>query len=220
MKYLSVIIAFLLTVHYSCGQKTKAYKPESKAVELNNQTIALIDYLEIPDSLRKAITLLDKATTIDSNYFLGYFNKIMFLVQLKQFDKAIATNNKLITLEPLAHDLYLQGGGLYEQVGDTVSSIKYFKKSLEICNAVLDTMNKLNRDFNLFKINQAVSLIMLNDSTTANKILNDLYESIPDEFEFENVEKEYIKSLINKTKTQLLDFFIKKNQVDVNATMF
>jgi len=206
MTTLKFITAFLLSTLYSCGQKPAKYKPDPVAVQLNNQAMTLVAYIENPDSSRKAISLLDKATTIDSNYFLGYSNKLMFFYQLKQFDKAILTNNKLIQLRPDAHDLYMTGGMLYEQIGDTVSSKTHFTKSFTICNAVLDTMNRKNRDFVMLTTNQAINLIMLNDSANANKILEDLYESQPNDPEFDNVEKKYIKSLMNKNKRDLIDF--------------
>jgi len=168
--------------------------------------MTLVAYIENSDSSKKALSLLDKATTIDSTYFLGYSNKLMFYYQLKQFDKAISTNNKLIQLRPNAHDLYMAGGIFYEKVGDTGSSKRYFNKSLTICNAVLDTMNRKNRDFVMLTTNQAINLIMLNDSAKANKVLKDLYESQPDDLEYDNVEKKYIQSLMNKSKKDLIDF--------------
>ena len=171
--------------------------------------MTLVAYLENADSSLKAISLLDKATTIDSNYFLGYYNKLIFYYQLKQFDKAILTNNKLLQLRPNAYDLYMTGGMLYEQIGDTVAAKTYFSKSLNICNSVLDTMNRQNRYFVTVRTNQAINLIMLNDSTKANKIFKDLYESLPEDLEFDNVEKKYIHFLMNKSKKEVIDFLKK-----------
>ena len=206
MTTLKFITAFLLITLYSCGQKPAKYKPDPAAVQLNNQAMTLVSYIDNADSSKKAISLLDEATSIDSNYFRGYSNKLMFYYQLKQFNKAILTNNKLIQLRPNAHDLYMTGGMFYEQVGDTASSKAYFNKSLTICNAVLDTMNRKNRDFVMVTTNQAIDLIMLNDSAKANKVLKDLYGSQPDDPQYDNVEKKYIQSLMNKSKRDLIDF--------------
>jgi tetratricopeptide (TPR) repeat protein len=207
MTTLKFITAFLLIALYSCGQKPAKLKSDPGAIQLNNQAMTLVAHIENPDSSRKALSLLDKATTIDSNYFLGYSNKLMFYYQLKQFDKAILTNNKLIQLRPNAHDLYMTGGMFYEQVGDTITSKVYFNKSLTICNTVLDTMNRKNRDyFVMYTTNQAINLIMLNDSAKANKVLKALYESLPDDPEYDNVDKKHIQSLMNKSKRDLIDF--------------
>jgi len=205
MTTLKFITAFLLITLYSCGQKPAKYKPDPAAVRLNNQAMTLIAYIDNPDSSRKAIYLLDKATEINSNYFLGHSNKLMFYYQLKQFNKAVLTNNKLIQLQPNAHDLYTRGGMLYEQIGDTASSKTYFTKSLTICNAILDTMNRKNRDFVMLTTNQAINLIMLGDSSKANKILKVLFDNQPDDPGFYSIEKKYIQSLMGKSKGNLFD---------------
>jgi len=206
MTTLKFITAFLLIALYSCGQKSTKYKPNPAAIQLNNQAMTLVTHIDNPDSSRKAISLLNKATTIDSNYVLGYSNKLMFYCQLKQFDKAILTINKIISLRPNNHYTYLIGGLLYEKVGDTVFSKTYFTKSLTLCNAILDTMNIKNRDYVFMTINQAINLKMLNDSTKANKILKDLYDNQPNNPEYDNAEKKYIQSIMNKSKKDLIDF--------------
>lgn len=167
--------------------------------------MTLVPFIDNADSSQKALKLLDQATTIDSNYFLGHQNKLMFYYQHKQFEKALLTNNKLIQLRPNAHDLYLRGGILSEQLGDTVNSKNFFIKGLAICNSVLDTMNKKNRDHVMLTTNKAIGLIMLGDIQKANSILKTLYANQPDNFEFDNVEKKYIHSLMDKNKSELLD---------------
>ncbi len=142
---------------------------------------------------------LDNATSIDSNYFLGHYNKLMFFNQLKEFDKAVLTIDKLIQLRPSAHDLYLTGGILYERIGDTISSKKYFEKSLTICNTVLDTMNKTNRDYEMLVGNKAVNLIMLGDEIKANELLKELHDSQTNE-----ELKKMTLSMMNKSKKELL----------------
>ncbi len=204
MKVLKTILPFLLLIFNSCRQKTLKSNPNQIAVQLNSQAMTLVAHLENSDSSMKAISLLDKATSIDSNYFVGYLNKLIFLLQMKQYDKAIVTNNKLIELRPLSHDLYLRSGMLYELIGDTISASQHFNKSLKIINVVLDTMNKNNKDFVMLTTNQAINLIMLEDSTKANMILKELYNAQPNDIEFGKVEKKYIQSLINKSKQELL----------------
>lgn len=205
MTIIKFITPFLLIALYSCGQNPIKHKVDPAAVQLNNRAMTLVLFIDNPDSSKKAISLLDKATLIDSNYFLGYSNKLLFYYQLKQFDKLIWTNNKLIQLRPLAHELYLRGGIFYEEIGDAESAKGYFNRSLKICNAVLDTMNTKNRDFVMLTTNKAINLIMLNDSAIANNILKVLNDNQPDDPKFENVEKKYIQSLMNKNKKDLLD---------------
>lgn len=162
--------------------------------------MTLVPFINNEDSARKAISLLDKATVIDSNYFLGHFNKLMFYNQLKQFDKAVLTVDKLIRLQPAAHDLYLTGGILHERLGDTIASRPYFEKSLAICNSVLDTMSTENRNYDMLVGNKAINLVMLGKQATANELLSRLYNSQTDE-----EQKKWTASLLNKNKKELLE---------------
>lgn len=205
MTTLKFIATFLLITLYACGQKPAKHKVDPAAVQLNNQAMTLVPYIDNADSSNKAISLLDNATEIDSSYFLGYSNKLMFYYQLKQFDKALLTNNKLIQLRPNAHDLYLRSGMLYTQLGDTTNAKTYFTKGLTICNSVLDTMTNTNRDYVMLTTNQAIALVMLGDTAKANKILKALYDNQPDDPNFDNVEKKYIQSQMGKSKSDLVD---------------
>jgi len=200
MTSIKFITAFLLIGFSSCSQNSVNHKVDPAAVELNNKAMKLVQFTDNPDSLRKAISLLDRATSIDSNYFLGHYNKLTFYNQLREFDKAIATINKLIQLKPSAHDLYLTGGLLCEKIGDTISSQKYFQKSLTICNSVLDTMSSKNQDYEMLVSNKAVNLVMLGDTAKANEILEKLYNSQSDE-----ERKKMTSSLMHKTKQELLE---------------
>lgn len=100
---------------------------------------------------------------MDSDYFLGYYNKLMFLSQLNDYDKAVSTVNKLIELRPNANDLYLTGGLLYEKKGDTARALQYFQKSLAICNSVLDTMSQTNRDYEMLSNNRKELIQMIDN---------------------------------------------------------
>lgn len=207
-----LLIAFSFVGLVSCGQSTLKHEVDPSAIKLNNQAMALVPFIDNPDSSQKAINLLDKATSIDTNYFLGYANKLMFYYQLHQFDKAILTNNKLIQLRPAAHDLYLRSGILYSQIGDTTNAKTYLTKSLTICNLVLDTMTKTNRDFVMLTTNQAIALIMLGDTAKANKILKVLNDNQPDDPDFDDVEKKYIQSLMNKSSKELIELLNRPNK--------
>ena len=200
MTTLKFITTFLLIALCSCGQNSTKHKVDPAAVELNNKAMTLVQSIDNPDSSTKAISLLDEATNIDSNYFLGYNNKLMFYYQLKQFDKAILTINKLIQLRPTAHDLYMMGGVLCERIGDTLSSKAYFQKSLAICNNVLDTINTKDRDHDMFLLNKAINLIMLGDEFEGNQLLKKLYDSQTDD-----ALKELTASFMNKSKKELLN---------------
>jgi len=204
MTSLKFITIFLSITLYSCGQSKTEKKADPTVTELSNKIIPLVNHLGNPDSCRKALLYLDSATTIDSNCFLCYYNKLMFLSSLKQFDKALLAINNCIRISPFAQDLYLTGGILYEKVGDTISSRKYFQKSLTICNKVLDTMSISNRDYEMLLTNKATNLIMLGDQQKASEVFKQLYDKQTDP----DLKNE-ISSMMKKNKKQLLDSYDK-----------
>jgi len=187
---------------YSCGQNHSYSKVDVNVARLSNKIIPLVNFLDNPDSCKKALLFLDSATAIDNGCFLCYYNKLMFLYSLKEYGKAVETLNECIRLNPSAQDLYLTGGILYERVGDTASAKEYFRKSLTICNNVLDTISTKNRDFDMLVGNKAINLIMLGDEVEANKILKTLYDTQRDE-----EMKKMTLSLMGKTKKELIEQF-------------
>ena len=200
MSTLKFITAFLLITLYSCGQNTAKEKVNPNVTILSNKIIPLVNYIDNPDSCKQALLCLDSATKIDNNCFQCYYNKLMFLYSLKQFDKAVETMNECLRIKPSAHDLYLTGGILYEKVGDTVSSKKYFEKSLTILNPVLDTMKVKDMNYEMLVCNKAINLIMLNDHKTGNNLL----QTIADRQQEPEL-KEMILSFTNKSKKELVE---------------
>ncbi len=155
----------------ACDQKSNKAKIDPAAVKLNYLAMDLYVY-QNNDSTSKAIKFLDSATGIDSNYFLGYYDKLMFLNQLKHYDEAIIAINNIIRLRPNANDFYLMGGIFCEKIGDTISSHNYFQNSLAICTEVLDTMNVKNRAYDMLVINKAINQIMLGQQKKGDSLLS------------------------------------------------
>ena len=200
MTTLKFITVFLLIAVYSCGQNTPKQKTDPKVTALTNKIIPLVNYLENADSCKQALLYLDSATNIDNKCYSCYYNKLMFLFSLKQFDKAVATMNECIRIKPTAHALYLTGGILYEKIGDTISSKKYIQKSLTILNQVLDTMKVQDLNYEMLVSNKAINLIMLGD----NKNGNDLLKAIADRQQDPEL-KEMTLSFMNKSKKELVE---------------
>ena len=197
---MKAFLLFLVSVTVLACKQNKKSKTNPSAISLNNQAISLVRYNDNPDSSKKAIAFLDSATAIDSNYFLAYQNKLGFYYRLNQLDKAIVAVNKMIQLSPSSHDLYLISGVLYSKTGDSMAAEKNFRRSLAITNAILDTMNSNNRNYEMLMMNKGFNLIMLNDSVKGNEVLQTLYNSQQDEGI-----KEMLLSAIGKTKEQLME---------------
>jgi tetratricopeptide (TPR) repeat protein len=212
MKNLKFTFIFLLISLCSCGQKLIKHKVDPAVVKLNDSAMALVRFVNI-DSTKKAIFFLDRATAIDSNYFMAYWNKLSLQSELKQYDKAILTVSNLIRLKPDEHEIYLIGGTLYEKMGDTISSKIYFQKSLTICTNVLDTMNIKNKDYNMLFMDEAINLIMLSNQTKGNQFLKQLYDRQTDSFF-----KELTATYMNKNKKEVLDLMSGDKHTDILLT--
>lgn len=220
MTRLKITLLFLLICFCSCSQNEVKHTINPTAVRLNRQIVPLFPYTDNPDSCVKALSYLDSATSIDSFCFLCYYNKLMFLIPLKKFKNAITAINECIRIKPRAHDLYLMGGMFYRKVSDTLNSNKYFRKSLMICNAVLDTMSKNNRDYYvMLTTNKAINLIMLGNEKKGNETLKNLYDSLPDDQEFGTAAREAILLWMNKNENQILENFFNPENAQSNGSI-
>lgn len=198
MRGTKIILIFTLFSLSASAQKEIQNKVDPAAVRLNNMAMEL--NIQNSDSASKAIIFLDSATAIDSNYYLAYYNKLIFLNQLKQYSKAIIAINNLIRMQPNANVFYFNGGIIYEKMGDTISSRNYFQKSLEICTKVLDTMKVENRNYEMLSTNKAVDLIMLGEKEEGNLLLIRVYENQADKSQ-----KAMALSFMNKSKSEIVE---------------
>lgn len=104
-----------------------------KAVEKNNQAVkAVINHSDDPDSLNKAISLLDEAIAIEPSYKLAYGNKAKYLMGLGQKEKALRT---MLEIEELAsQDPYylLEKGMLLEENAKQDLALKAYKQATSL----------------------------------------------------------------------------------------
>jgi len=198
-----LIILLILITLSACGQQSK-YSIDPRAKKLNDSAVNIVMRTNNYD---KAIELLDEAIKIDSNYPTAFANKVSFQLQLKQFDKALVTSKNLLRIKPNAPDYIVMIGMINEQLGDTVSSKKYFTQAAKIYDDILDTMETTNKNYDMYLINKAVNLIFLGQQQTGNDILKKVYSNTKDE-----VEKEFISEFMNKSKQQILSEILQGSQ--------
>lgn len=102
-------------------------------------------------------------------------------------------------MRPLAYDLYFIGGILYYRASDTITSNAYFKKSLRICNAVLDTMKSRSWEYYGLVINKAVVLKILGNNKESDLVFKKLQDStIDDQI------KARTKTIMSKSRIEIL----------------
>jgi tetratricopeptide (TPR) repeat protein len=199
MMTLKFTLILLLVGLFSYGQTGSKHTINPYAIKLNDSAARMT--FQMNDSgYQKAILLLDQATAIDSNYFLAYYNKLIFQSQLKQYDKALVTSKNLIRIRPMAPDLHLTSGELYEEIGDTVSAKYNFQLALSLYNSILDTMSVGNRHYDMLFMNKAIDLIMLGEQIQGHELLKQLYDRQTDEDY-----KELILPFMNINRKELLE---------------
>ncbi|MGZ3810270.1 MAG: hypothetical protein ACXVJN_00985 [Mucilaginibacter sp.] len=165
---------------FSCKPK---YNPE--AIKLNDSAIMMRttmtgDQLEAhigKDSFAKIqLGFLNRATKIDSNYLLGYWNKFPIQYTLKQYANALITAKKIVWLSPKNVVAKYLLGKVYDKTGDTMRAGFYYKYYLGYCDSILDTMSVGNRQHKSIELQKAVVLILLNQPQKGHDILNKLYQ--------------------------------------------
>jgi tetratricopeptide (TPR) repeat protein len=120
-------------------------------------------------------------------------------VNLKQNDSAIITGKQILKVKPHNAFITYQIGELYEKLGDTITSVEYYKHALSILDTALDTMNVKNEKYNWVKLNKAIVLILLGQKRAGDKIIQDVYNN---ETLYSN--KQYDLSVLNMTRKELI----------------
>lgn len=186
----------------SCVQHAKR-DANSNVSRLTNQIMPLVNHLNNSDSCRKALLLIDSALAIDSDCYLCYYNKIMFLSALGDLEGSITAMDNCIRLNPNVPELHLAGGLFYSKKGDTTTGRLYFERSLAIINSVMDTAATEDLQFKVLETNKAINLLLLGDSIAGNKLLEAIVKK-GDGLENNSL----AKSLMHKTRSELMNILI------------
>ena len=128
---------FLFLSLMSCNaQRNKGlccgHKPDSAAIVLNNQAVnAYTNRSNSPDSVKKALTLLDNAIAKDSDYQLAYGNKANYLNDQGNVTQALETLNAYLKRNPTEPYTLLGAGMFYEKMGNKKEAMDYYKRAEE-----------------------------------------------------------------------------------------
>lgn len=94
------------------------------ANDLEAKTLLGSCYVEMSENPMQGITLLREVVTTDSTYVDAHLRLAMFAVQSKQYEKAIARFQKILTINPKYNEAYLYIGEVYASMGNKSSAIK------------------------------------------------------------------------------------------------
>lgn len=163
-----------------------------KAVEKNNQAVkAVVNHSDNPDSLNKAISLLDEAIAIEPSYKLAYGNKAKYLMGLGQKEKALRT---MLEIEELAsQDPYylLEKGMLLEENAKQDLALKAYKQATSLFEQRLkdkpteaDLMNytmalflRDNKTYSLEEIEKKYPKVFSASVRQYMEMINDIYNN-------------------------------------------
>lgn len=197
---LFLALALLSTfIFIACSQKPKVkkYTPDPKARQLVDSASKILMH---SDDKEKAIALLDQATQIDSNYYLAFFNKLLFQTSLNLFNDALVTVKNLTRLRPQDADTYMTAGSTYWMAGDSLQAMNHFMKASNLFDELLDTMSTSNKSYQPALMDQAIALILIGKEEKGKKALTHLYNKQTNE-DYKLV----LKMFLGKSRKQLLD---------------
>ncbi len=205
MKILQCVVFYALFGFLcACGENNaqiNKYKINPQAKKLNDSAIFMSRSFDSLD-IEKAISLLNKATKMDSNYYLGYWNKMSLYSTTKQYEPALISAQRMQKIKPEAPEPFVIAGILKERMGDTVFARQEFQKALQRYNAILDTMKIENKNYDITLISKAVILIFAEHEKKGNALLHELYNKQTDE-----QLKKLLKPFMDKSRREILDDF-------------
>ncbi len=183
------LLITLVAIAVSCSQKTNDTKreieqepqgehnPNPEAIELNNKALE-ITMLHRDDSAKvdSAILLLDKATEIDSLYFLGYSNKVQFLMIKKDFSRLLETNQRIRQLRPNQPNWIIQRALILELSGEIDKADTEYEKGINEYEEIMNSEKNLPWEFEL---EFAQNLVLANNYNKALEIINRLKKENP-----------------------------------------
>lgn len=106
------------------------HEPDPAAIELNNQAVnAYTNHSNSPDSVKKAMTLLDRAIEKDPDYQLAYANKAKYLKNQGDIAQALETLNAYLKRNPTEPYTLLGAGMFYEKLGNKKEAMDYYKRA-------------------------------------------------------------------------------------------
>ena len=155
--FLLVLSLFMFLTLTPCNAQRNeklccGHKPDSAVIVLNNQAVnAYTNHSNSPDSVKKAMTLLDRAIEKDPDYQLAYANKAEYLKNQGNIAQALETLNAYLKRNPTEPYTLLGAGIFYEKLGNKKEAMDYYKRAEENFKRLYekdnDSAHEINRYF-------------------------------------------------------------------------
>ena len=151
---LSLFMFLTLTPCNAQGNKKLCcgHEPDSTVIVLNNQAVNVYTHWSnSPDSVKKAMTLLDCAIEKDPDYQLAYAHKAEYLKNQGDITQALETLNAYLKRNPTEPYTLLGAGIFYEKLGNKKEAMDYYKRAEENFKRLYekdnDSAHEINRYF-------------------------------------------------------------------------
>ena len=135
--FLLVLSLFMFLTLTPCNAQSNkklccGHKPDPAVIELHNQAVnAYTNHSNSPDSVKKAMTLLDRAIEKDPDYQLAYAHKAKYLKNQGDIAQALETLNAYLKRNPTEPYTLLDAGIFYEKMGNKKEAMDYYKRAEE-----------------------------------------------------------------------------------------
>ncbi len=152
---LAVSLFMFLTLTPCNAQRNEklccGHKPDSAVIVLNNQAVDAYTYhSNSPDSVKKAMTLLDRAIEKDPDYQLAYANKAEYLKNQGELTQALETLNAYLKRNPTEPYTLMGAGLLYETLGNKKEAMNYYKRAEENFKRLYEKDNDSAHEINRY----------------------------------------------------------------------
>lgn len=154
--FLLVLSLFMFLTLTPCNAQSNkklccGHEPDPAAIELNNQAVnAYTNHSNSPDSVKKAMTLLDRAIEKDPDYQLAYANKAKYLKNQGDIAQALETLNAYLKRNPTEPYTLLGAGIFYEKLGNKKEAMDYYKRAEENFKRLYEKDNDSAHEINRY----------------------------------------------------------------------
>ena len=155
--FLLVLSLFMFLTLTPCNAQSNkklccGHEPDSTVIVLNNQAVNVYTHWSnSPDSVKKAMTLLDRAIEKDPDYQLAYAHKAEYLKNQGDLTQALETINAYLKRNPTEPYTLLGAGIFYEKLGNKKEAMDYYKRAEENFKRLYekdnDSAHEINRYF-------------------------------------------------------------------------
>ena len=152
---LAVSLFMFLTLTSCNAQGNKklccGHKPDPAVIELHNQAVDAYTYhSNSPDSVKKAMTLLDCAIEKDPDYQLAYAHKAEYLKNQGDLTQALETLNAYLKRNPTEPYTLMGAGLFYEKLGNKKEAMNYYKRAEENFKRLYEEEHKSAHEINRY----------------------------------------------------------------------